>query len=49
MMAILRYARVNATGQDLDAQLTALGAAGVGAGRVFEDKLSGSAKTAAPG
>ena len=49
MTAILGYARVSTTGQDLDAQLTALTAAGVEAGRVFTDKLSGSAKTARPG
>ncbi len=49
MTAILGYARVSTTGQDLDAQLTALAAAGVGADRVFTDKLSGSAKTARPG
>jgi DNA invertase Pin-like site-specific DNA recombinase len=35
--------------QDLDAQLAALSAAGVGANRVFTDKLSGSAKTTRPG
>jgi DNA invertase Pin-like site-specific DNA recombinase len=49
MTAILGYARVSTTGQDLDAQLTALAAAGVDADRVFTDKLSGSAKTARPG
>jgi DNA invertase Pin-like site-specific DNA recombinase len=47
--AILGYARVSTTGQDLDAQLAALGDAGVETGRVFADKLSGSAKTARPG
>jgi hypothetical protein len=47
--AILGYARVSTTGQDLDAQLAALGDAGVETGRVFTDKLSGSAKTARPG
>ncbi|MBV8234936.1 MAG: recombinase family protein, partial [Acidimicrobiia bacterium] len=36
-------------GQDLDAQLAALTAAGVDADRVFTDKLSGSARTARPG
>jgi DNA invertase Pin-like site-specific DNA recombinase len=36
-------------GQDLDAQLAGLSAGGVGADRVFTDKLSGSAKTARPG
>lgn len=43
--AILSYARVSTTGQDLDAQLAALTAAGVEAGRVFTDKLSGSVGT----
>jgi len=49
MTAILGYARVSTTGQDLDVQLATLGAAGVGADRVFTDKLSGSAKTGRPG
>jgi DNA invertase Pin-like site-specific DNA recombinase len=49
MTTILGYARVSTTGQDLDARLTALTAAGVDAGRVFTDELSGSAKTARPG
>jgi DNA invertase Pin-like site-specific DNA recombinase len=49
MTAILGYARVSTTGQDLDAQLAALTGAGVDADRVFTDKLSGSAKTARPG
>jgi hypothetical protein len=49
MTAILGYARVSTIGQDLDAQLAALSAAGIGAERVFIDKLSGSAKTARPG
>ncbi len=47
--AILGYARVSTIGQDLNAQLTALSAAGVGSDRVFTDKLSGSAKTDRPG
>ena len=47
--AILGYARVSTTGQDLDAQLAALNAVGVEPGRIFTDKLSGSAKTARPG
>ena len=49
MTAILGYARVSTTGQELAAQLAALTAAGVGADRVFTEKLSGSAKTARPG
>ena len=47
--AMLGYARVSTIGQDLDAQLAALDAAGVDPSRVFTDKLSGSAKTARPG
>ena len=49
MTAMLGYARVSTIGQDLDAQLTALDAAGVDPSRVFTDKLSGSAKSARPG
>ncbi len=49
MTAILGYACVSTTGQDLDAQLAALAAAGVDTGRVFTDKLSGSVKTERPG
>jgi DNA invertase Pin-like site-specific DNA recombinase len=49
MTAVLGYARVSTTGQELDAQLAALTGAGVEASRVFTDKLSGSAKTARPG
>jgi DNA invertase Pin-like site-specific DNA recombinase len=49
MTAILGYARVSTTGQDLDAQLAALSAARVDPSWVFTDKLSGSAKTARPG
>jgi DNA invertase Pin-like site-specific DNA recombinase len=49
MTAILGYARVTTTGQNLDVQLTALSAAGVEADRVFTDKLSGSARTDRPG
>jgi DNA invertase Pin-like site-specific DNA recombinase len=49
MTAILGYARVSTIGQDLDAQLAALGAAGVDPARVFTDTLSGSANTARPG
>jgi DNA invertase Pin-like site-specific DNA recombinase len=48
MTAILGYARVSTTGQELDAQLAALSAAGVAAARVFTDKFSGSAKNARP-
>jgi DNA invertase Pin-like site-specific DNA recombinase len=44
--AILGYARVSTVGQDLDAQLATLSAAGVGADRVFTDKLSGAVNTA---
>lgn len=48
--AILGYARVSTIGQDLDAQRTALRAAGVDdAQRLFADQLSGSAKTHRPG
>ena len=49
MTAILGYARVSTSAQDLDAQLAALSAAGVDAERVFADKLSGSARTDRPG
>ena len=49
MTAILGYARVSTTGQELDAQHAALSAAGVAAARVFTDKLAGSAKTDRPG
>jgi DNA invertase Pin-like site-specific DNA recombinase len=49
MTAILGYARVSTTGQDLDAQLAGLTGAGVDAERVFTDKLSGSARTDRPG
>lgn len=47
--AILGYARVSTVGQDLDTQLATLSAAGVGADRIFTDKLSGSVNTARPG
>lgn len=49
MTAILGYARVSTIGQELDAQLAALDAAGVDANRVFTDKVSGSANTTRPG
>ncbi len=49
MTAVLGYARVSTSGQDLDAQLAALTAAGVAADRVFTDKLSGSARIVRPG
>lgn len=49
MTAILGYARVSTTAQDLDAQLAVLAAAGVDKDRIFTDKLSGSARTERPG
>ncbi len=49
MTAILGYARVSTSGQDLDAQLSVLAAAGVDSTRIFTDKLSGSARTERPG
>lgn len=49
MATILGYARVSTIGQDLDAQLAALSAAGVDQNRVYTDKLSGAASTARPG
>jgi DNA invertase Pin-like site-specific DNA recombinase len=49
MTAILGYARVSTTTQDLDAQLATLSAAGVNTSRTFIDKLSGSARTPRPG
>jgi DNA invertase Pin-like site-specific DNA recombinase len=49
MTVILGYARVSTTGEDVDAQLAALTAAGVDPDRLFTDKISGSAKTARPG
>ncbi|MEN4472721.1 recombinase family protein [Mycolicibacterium cosmeticum] len=49
MTAILGYARVSTTGQDLDAQLAVLAEAGVDEGRIFTDRLSGSARTERPG
>ena len=48
MTAVLGYARVSTTGQDLDAQHAVLAAAGVDADRVFTDKLSGMAKNGPP-
>lgn len=42
MTAILGYVRVSTTGQDLEAQLTMLTAAGVGEGQIFTDELSGA-------
>lgn len=47
--AILGYARVGTTGQDPDAQLRALAAAGVDDEQTYTDKLSGVANTARPG
>jgi DNA invertase Pin-like site-specific DNA recombinase len=48
-VATLGYTRVSTTGQNLEAQLAVLGAAGVDPARVFTDTLSGSANTARPG
>jgi DNA invertase Pin-like site-specific DNA recombinase len=49
MTAILGYARVSTTSQDLTAQRTALAAAGVDADRLFTDELSGAVGTQRPG
>ncbi|MDO2397140.1 recombinase family protein [Mycobacterium avium subsp. hominissuis] len=49
MTAILGYARISTTGQDLTAQRTALAGAGVDPERVFTDELSGAVGTARPG
>lgn len=49
MAAILGYARISTTGQDLEAQLATLAAAGVSADQVYTDRLSGAANTARPG
>lgn len=49
MTVILGYARVSTSAQGLDAQLATLTTAGVDSGRIFTDKLSGSAKTIRPG
>jgi hypothetical protein len=46
--AILGYARVSTTGQDLGAQLVTLAAAGVEPACILTDKLSGSAKSIRP-
>jgi DNA invertase Pin-like site-specific DNA recombinase len=47
--AILSYARVSTTGQDLTAQRETLAVAGVDPARVFTDELSGAVGTARPG
>ena len=47
--AILGYARVSTTGQDLNGQLAALVTAGVDTAHVFTDELSGAVGTARPG
>lgn len=49
MTAILGYARISTTGQDLTAQRAALAAAGVDSARLFTDELSGAVGTARPG
>lgn len=49
MTAILGYARVSTTGQDLNAQRSALTAAGVDTDRLFTDELSGAVGTQRPG
>lgn len=49
MTAILGYACVSTTGQDLDALLVALAATRHALERVIADKLLGSAKGARPG
>jgi DNA invertase Pin-like site-specific DNA recombinase len=45
----LGYARVSTAGQDLDAQLDTLSAAGVEAERIYTDTLSGAVGTHRPG
>lgn len=47
--AILGYARVSASGQDLGGQVSTLSAAGVTPGRMFSDEVSGAVGTARPG
>lgn len=49
MTAILGYARVSTTGQDLNAQRSALTAAGADPDRLFTDELSGAVGTQRPG
>ncbi|OBG19010.1 recombinase family protein [Mycobacterium sp. 852002-51057_SCH5723018] len=49
MTAILGYARVSTTGQDLSAQRDTLAVAGVDPDRLFTDELSGAVGTQRPG
>lgn len=49
MTAVLGYARISTTGQDLETQREALAAAGVDPARLFTDTLSGVAGTNRPG
>jgi DNA invertase Pin-like site-specific DNA recombinase len=47
--ATLGYARVSTSGEETDALLGALFAAGIDPGRVFTERLSGSVGTSRPG
>lgn len=49
MTAILGYARVSTTGQDLTVQQTTLMAAGVDPAQIFADELSGAVGSVRPG